>query len=172
MRKRAVVDDGFDQDRRTGGQRVSTTTEADEKDKNRWTAEDAASQGNMLGWLQWLILAAYIGTVIYLIQTVSQQLPRPWPSSEHGDLRDMSKFSEDRAMQHLLVLTSFRPRTVGTDGNDKFAANYFYKEAQAIKKKAAPLHDIEIDHQIVSGSFRLAFLGGELLWITRSLSLV
>ncbi|GAU98777.1 hypothetical protein RvY_09877 [Ramazzottius varieornatus] len=160
VRKRGVADDGFDQDRRTGGQRVSTTTAGDEKDKNRWTAEDAASQGNMLGWLQWLILGAYIGTVIYLIQTVSQQLPRPWPSSEHGDLRDMSKFSEDRAMQHLLVLTSFRPRTVGTDGNDKFAANYFYKEAQAIKKKAAQLHDIDIDHQIVSGSFRLAFLGG------------
>ena len=157
VRKRAVADDSFEDGRKIDERYITTDEEKDRK----WSIQDVEEGSSMLGWLHWLILGAYVACVIYLVQTVSEQLPKPWPSSTHGDLRDLSRFSEDRAMQHLLVLTSFRPRTVGTDGNDKFAANYFFKEAQAIKRKAQPVHEIEIDHQIVSGSFRLAFLGGE-----------
>lgn len=114
-----------------------------------------------LGLFSWCFIFIYVWTVIIVSRYISSYLPPPWPSSDHGDTRDTSKFSEDRAVQHLLVLTSFRPRTVGTDGNDKFAVKYIIKEAEMIKRKAEKVHDIEIDHQIVSGSFRLAFLGGK-----------
>ncbi|OWA52742.1 Endoplasmic reticulum metallopeptidase 1 [Hypsibius exemplaris] len=113
-----------------------------------------------LGWAQWIFLSIYFTGVVYGSQFIGGHLPKPWPSSDHGDIRDLSRFSEDRATQHLLTLTSFRPRTVGTDGNDKFSVKYFLKEAEAIRKKASPVNLIEIDHQVVSGSFRLAFLNG------------
>ncbi|XP_055340632.1 endoplasmic reticulum metallopeptidase 1-like isoform X2 [Paramacrobiotus metropolitanus] len=112
-----------------------------------------------LGLLSWLTIFAYIAVVQFTSRHIASHLPDPWPSSQHGDTRDLTRFSEDRALQHLIVLTSFRPRTVGTDGNDRFAARYIIKEAEAIKKKASPVHRVEIDHQVVSGSFRLAFLG-------------
>ena len=130
---------------------------------NSYASEDDSTGDNgsaTLGWAQWIFLTIYVVGVIFGSQYIAGQLPKPWPSSEHGDTRDLTRFSEDRALQHLLVLTSFRPRSVGTDGNDKFAVRYFIKEAEAIKKKSLSVNEIEIDHQVVSGSFRLAFLNG------------
>ena len=114
------------------------------------------------GLLTWILLFAYIYLVNVSSNSVSDSLPAPWPSSTHGDLRDFSQFSEDRAKQHLLVLTSFRPRTVGTNGNDRMSVLYFIREAEDIKRKAHSDVKIDIDHQVVSGSFQLKFLGGNL----------
>ncbi|XP_024525642.1 endoplasmic reticulum metallopeptidase 1 isoform X1 [Selaginella moellendorffii] len=79
-----------------------------------------------------------LGLAVHYVQSI--QLPRPLPAEEAGKLG----FSEERAMGHLKVLTSFGPKPVGSENLDH-ALEYIVRVLEFIKSKANSRVFMEIE---------------------------
>jgi hypothetical protein len=82
-------------------------------------------------------------------------LPAPEPATIHPSL-----FSEERALKHLLSITDFGVRTVGSEANEQLTPEYILNFVNTVKKNAPDGVDIEAEIQKPSGSFTSWFLGG------------
>ena len=104
----------------------------------------------------WITIIVFFLSIYIFICFKNTQFPTA--KTKRGALP--GEFVEERARKYLKDITGFGPRTVGSYENEKLAVDYLLKELSNIKKRAHPVHDIQIDLQTVSGSFTLGFIGG------------
>lgn len=97
------------------------------------------------------LAAVYLGVWIFVHTRVSQ-FPQPADPLN----AKLSDFVEKRARKHLDEITNFGPRVAGSDGSEA-AADYILGEIAKIKAVANKVHNVEVDVQIVSGTFIMDF---------------
>lgn len=71
-----------------------------------------------------------------------------------------NRFIAQRAMEHLIELTSFGPRVSGSYENEVLAVNFLKREINKIINESRDIHVIQMDIQKASGAFPLTFLDG------------
>lgn len=64
-------------------------------------------------------------------------------------------FIGERAMKNNIEITNVGVKVVGSEINEVMAIEFFHRKIQTIIAEKNPLHDIEFDIQIGSGSFQL-----------------
>ncbi|XP_077299515.1 endoplasmic reticulum metallopeptidase 1-like [Arctopsyche grandis] len=74
--------------------------------------------------------------------------------------RNPGRFIAQRAMDHLIELTSFGPRVSGSHENEVLAVNFLKQEINKIINEAKDIHIIQMNIQKTSGAFPLTFLDG------------
>lgn len=74
-------------------------------------------------------------------------------------MQNDGKFSAERAWITLKELTSIGVRFAGTKENEVVTVKYLHKKLQAIKAVADDSQKVEIDHQVVSGAYKLEVFG-------------
>ena len=97
-------------------------------------------------------LAALYGAVWLFVHVCVSHFPTPADPST----AKMSDFVELRARKHLDEIIKFGPRVAGSNSSE-LAADYILSEIAKIKSTAKKAHTLEVDVQIVSGTFVLNF---------------
>lgn len=104
------------------------------------------------GFVLFVSLAAvYLGVWIFVHIRVSQ-----FPQPADPLSAKLSDFVEKRARKHLDEITHLGPRVAGSD-NSEAAADYILGEIAKIKSVANKVHKLEVDVQMVSGTFIMDF---------------
>ncbi|KAL5289346.1 hypothetical protein ACFFRR_009469 [Megaselia abdita] len=106
--------------------------------------------------LHWYWVPAFITFWLLLYSLVSirayHTLPRPLTLKD--ELKHSDKFIAERAQQNLVKLTSFGPRVVGSDANEKKTIEFLFNAVSEVKSQMdKSVWDIEVDTQIASGSY-------------------
>ncbi|XP_044738212.1 endoplasmic reticulum metallopeptidase 1-like isoform X2 [Chrysoperla carnea] len=101
-----------------------------------------------------LLLLSLIVLLIWAV-VMDRKLPTQIKIAEEKDYPN--HFIGERSQQHLKQLTDIGPRVVGSYENEELAVKFLQQEIGFIKQLAHPNHEIEVDTQVVSGSYYLAF---------------
>ncbi|XP_013399485.1 endoplasmic reticulum metallopeptidase 1-like [Lingula anatina] len=103
----------------------------------------------------WVIVFALNFVLFSFIHLADNSYPEPkfLRTAKPGE------FVEERAREHLLKLTSFGQRSVGSQANEVHSVKYLTEQLNQIKSNAKPAHKFDVDVQTVSGTFTLEFLG-------------
>ncbi|KAF5307491.1 hypothetical protein FQR65_LT06846 [Abscondita terminalis] len=105
----------------------------------------------IIGFLTILALFGLFGGV-YLIDRI---LPKALKVEDEG--KYPNEFIAERAQQHLKFLTDIGPRIAGTPENEIEAVKFLINAIEKIKKLAHHDQKIEVDVQIVSGSYYIDY---------------
>lgn len=68
-------------------------------------------------------------------------------------------FVEQNAREFLDIVCQFGTRHLGSHANEVLTVEAFEKQINLIQKAANPVHKIEVDMQMPTGCFNLAFIG-------------
>ena len=105
----------------------------------------------------WLcIIIALCGLVICISHFERTHYPVPVTLSS----AKQGQFVEETARRHLQEITAIGSRPVGSPENEIKTVAYLLKELEEIQGKTSDANRVEIDTQLVSGSFSIKFLGG------------
>ncbi|XP_076462443.1 endoplasmic reticulum metallopeptidase 1-like [Babylonia areolata] len=97
-------------------------------------------------------LAAVYGAVWLFVHICVSHFPKP---ADLGTAK-LSDFVETRARKHLTEITNLGPRVAGSNSSEA-AAGYIVAEIAKIQSAANRVHTIELDVQVVSGTFVMNF---------------
>ncbi|XP_022913826.1 endoplasmic reticulum metallopeptidase 1-like [Onthophagus taurus] len=101
------------------------------------------------------ILCFYIGTLFVITMYIDKQLPIGLKLIDEQSNPDA--FIAERAQKDLQNLTDLGPRVVGTAANEIYAVKFLQDTLTDIKEKANQIHEIDIETEIVSGSYYLDY---------------
>ncbi|XP_065085133.1 endoplasmic reticulum metallopeptidase 1-like [Ochlerotatus camptorhynchus] len=118
------------------------------------------SQLGMLGVLLMLICGAISS---YLLSNLPNALTRADLENNPG------AFIAERAWENLKVLNDFGPKPIGSEANEKLAANYIKREIELIEASKHPNQQLLIEHQLVTGGHSVGFMGHPLTSLYRNL---
>ena len=100
------------------------------------------------------VISAFYFILFGFVWSAHRRLPVAKTKSESS----LNEFSEERARQHLDIITSFGSRPTGSYACEVQAVKYILAELQNIKALTRKELVLEIDVQRPTGSFNLAFL--------------
>ena len=101
------------------------------------------------------VVFLFYGVMFFFISYRSYSFPEPKFYTE-GMPNDT--FYESKARVHLRELTANGPRVVGSPANEEQAYGYILEEVNKLRNNVALPKEMEIDEQLTSGSFDIAFL--------------
>ena len=110
---------------------------------------------SLLSQSTWFIILVFFGILFYFIHVKSSVFPVP----KTIDGARPGEFVEERARRYLNDITALGPREVGSEANEVKTVEYLMKELEGIQKRVNPVHEMQMDVQLVSGTFTLKFLG-------------
>lgn len=105
---------------------------------------------------EWTFLLA-IGSIIVCSYLSDYLFNARFPRALTDPVSHPNDFIGVQAWKYLEGLTKIGVRVVGTRENEVFAVEYLLNETQKIKNEANPAQEIEIDHQVVSGTYQINF---------------
>ncbi|XP_077981932.1 endoplasmic reticulum metallopeptidase 1-like [Glandiceps talaboti] len=108
-----------------------------------------------------VLLACIVGLVVYVNNSFPQ--PRDFEKDSPVDT-----FYEDKAKEHLRLLTSFGPKPTGSVENEQVAFRYLLGELNKLKPN--PVQRLDIDVQRPNGSFTLYFIHQDIGHVYRNIT--
>ncbi|XP_063977133.1 endoplasmic reticulum metallopeptidase 1-like [Diachasmimorpha longicaudata] len=105
-----------------------------------------------------LFVITFFLSVSVLIIVVEKHLPEPKLMNNEG--LHAGRFIAERAMNHIVNLTSLGPRVAGSYENEVLAVNYLTAVINDITAQISDNHKITVDITKHSGAFPLKFLDG------------
>ena len=124
------------------------------EEKHEANDADMKKEGTFLdGSLVWIAIFSFTFLLYAFCRYRISVLPEPKTQQTNSPV---DEFYESNAEKHLVELTQYGPRVVGSKENEIYAYNYILKELKSIQNKSH--WKIEIDEQKVTGSFDIAFL--------------
>ena len=107
------------------------------------------------GTVMWLSMFFFNFLLLAFVSYRISVLPEPKIYHSNSPQDD---FYESNARKHLEKFMEHGPRVTGSEANEKFAYEYILNELKMIQTNAVSSKQIQIDEQIVTGSFDIAFL--------------
>ena len=135
--------------------RVKSQIAQNPKDTNLLRTKHVYKAYNLLRENAWFTIFVYFAFLLLLVRERSSVLPdaNTLPATK-------DTFSESRARQDLVAISSKWPRQVGCEFNEVYALEYILNAIEAIRHNNLGKYKIELDVQNVSGNLTLLFLGG------------
>lgn len=106
-----------------------------------------------------IIILVYISSLIGIVYTIDNILPTALNVTDEKNNPDA--FISERAIHDLEFLTNLGPKVVGSYENEVLAVNFIKHEIEQIKINANPNQLLELDIQLVSGSYYVNLLNSD-----------
>ncbi|GIY10674.1 endoplasmic reticulum metallopeptidase 1 [Caerostris extrusa] len=113
-------------------------------------------------WTWFLIFFTYLSIFVFVLYCDLIRFPSPVSVDslkQSGEARGL-QFSEERARNFVVELSSIGPKPTGSYENEVIAVDYITRQLEYIKSHTKPVNKIDIDLQKTSGCFDLTFKDG------------
>lgn len=109
-----------------------------------------------------LIFLTYFSIFVLVLYVDVVRFPAPLSveSLQSSGLPKDLQFSEERARNFVVELSSIGPKPTGSYENEVIAVDYITRQLNYIKSHTKPVNKVEIDMQKTSGCFDLTFKEG------------
>lgn len=99
--------------------------------------------------------------VFYIVNYMEQRLPVPLTEQDLLKPENRGRFIAEKAITFLSELTALGPRVAGSYENDVLAVEFMDKKMREIDRRYNNgVHKVEVERQVASGAYQLAFLDG------------